>query len=194
MNTQLMREIGRKMMLVGGVIFTGGFGIECVCYICDKHDAKAVIAKESAEKKAKLELDVLEAEKLAKEEAANKDMAMTARLQTMDQDAFAKYRAELTTKANADVISKAERMVSEADAKIVDIRLECEEKINSVKAECLARIDKANRTKDEAVKKYEAIQKLFTNRDEVLEAKKALDAAKKANKEKQEALSKISWD
>ena len=113
----------------------------------------------------------------------------------MDQETFAKFHADRVAKANADVCRDAERVKNEAEAEVVRIRLECKEEINRIREECLKKIEAADKKRDDAVAKYEAIDTLFTNKDKVLKAKEALDVAvkndKKAKDDKDELLEGI---
>ena len=109
----------------------------------------------------------------------------------MDDEAFAKYHAEQIAKANDTVIKDAERTKKDAEAEIVKVRLETKEKINRIREECLKKVEAADKKRDDALEKYDAINTLFTNKDEILRAKEALDAAvekDKRNKEDRDEL------
>ena len=78
---------------------------------------------------------------------------------------------------------------------MVKARLECNEAMNKLRDDCLKKIEEADRKRDEAVRKYEAINTLFTNKDKILKAKAALDLAiekdQQAKDDKAELLKSI---
>lgn len=195
MNTEKVKEIGKWMMVVGGTIFTSGAGCYWVAGHIECKEEKKVhqtkldrIAEEERIKDIKMR------EELAKADAEAKE-AYSKRLNEMDQETFAKFHADRVAKANEDVRKEADRVRKNAEAEVVQVRLECKEEINCIREECLKKIEAADKKRDDAIAKYEAIDTLFTNKDKVLRAKDALDAAvqkdKKAKDDKEELLEGI---
>lgn len=195
MNTAKIKEIGKWMMVVGSAVFTGGAGCYWAAGHIERKEEKKIhqtklnrIAEEERIKDIKMR------EELAKADAEAKT-AYSQRLKEMDQETFAKFHADRVAKANEDVCRDAERVKNEAEAEVVRIRLECKEEINHIREECLKKIEAADKKRDDAVAKYEAIDTLFTNKDKVLKAKEALDVAvekdKKAKNDKDELLEGI---
>jgi hypothetical protein len=195
MNTGKIKEIGKWLMVTGGTLFTAGGG----CYFVANH-----IEHKEETRVNKMKMDRigeehriralnLQEEKIKAE--TEKDMAYAEQLKNMDQATFAKYHAERISVANENVRKEAERAKREAEAEIVKIRLECNEKMNQLREECLRKVEDADRKRDAAVQKYEAIDILFTNKDKILRAKEALEAAvqkdKKTKDNKEELLENI---
>lgn len=85
--------------------------------------------------------------------------------------------------ADEKVRKEAERIKKEAEATVTKTRLECNESINKIREECLSKIEAADKKRDEAIEKYEAIDTLFTNKNEILKAKEALEAIAQKDKE-----------
>ena len=113
----------------------------------------------------------------------------------MDDVEFAKFHAKNIAEANDEVLRKAERIRKESEATIVKKKLECTDEINKVRAECLRKVEEAEKKRAEAVEKYEAINTLFTNKDKILKAKAALESAieksEKAKSDKEDLLDAI---
>ena len=113
----------------------------------------------------------------------------------MDSKTFAKFHAENVAKANDAVIANANEIKKQAEADIVKVRLECNDAMNKLREECLRKVEEADKKRDDAIAKYEAIDALFTNKKEILKAKEALEAAvkddKKAKENKEELLKSI---
>lgn len=123
----------------------------------------------------------------ALQEAAEKDRLYSDKLNSMNDSEFAKFHADNVAKANEEVMRKADRIKKDADAEVTKIKLECSDEMDRIRSECLKKIEEANRKRDEAMKKYEAIDVLFTNKDKILKAKAALEeAAEKSNKAKKD--------
>ena len=144
---------------------------------------------DSIEEEERVKVLKLKEEKLKAE--TEKDHAYCLKINQMDDEAFAKYHAEQVAKANDTVIKDAERTKKDAEAEIVKMRLETKEKINRIREECLKKVEVADKKRDDALEKYDAINTLFTNKDEILRAKEALDAAvekDKRNKEDRDEL------
>lgn len=195
MDTEKIKEIGKWMMVVGGTIFTSGAGCYWVAGHIERKEEKKIhqtkldrIAEEERIKDIKMREELAKADVEAKE-------AYSKRLNEMDQETFAKFHADRVAKANDDVRKEADRVRKNAEAEVTQVRLECKEEINRIREECLKKIEAADKKRDDAVAKYEAIDTLFTNKDEVLKAKEALDVAvkkdKKAKDDKEELLEGI---
>ena len=183
MRTERIKEIGKWMMIVGGTIFTAGAGGYSVANYIESREHRKVheaelhkIDEEEAIKQHKLKEEAITA-------AKEKDRLYTEKIKNMDSKAFARFHAENVAKADAVVREEAENVKKASEAEIVKIRLECKEEINKIREECLKKIEEADKKRDDAVAKYEAIDTLFTNKDKVLSAKEALDKAVKKNKE-----------
>ena len=195
MNTKNIKEIGKWMMVVGASMFTFGAGANMACCYIENKEAKAA---------HKNKLYLLEEEELAKEHklkdealaaATEKDRLYSEKIKTMDNKTFAKFHAENVAKANDYVIEQANEIRRKADADIVKARLECNEAMNKLREECLRKIEDADKKRDDAIAKYEAIDALFINKKEILKAKEALEAAvkkdQKAKENKEELLRSI---
>lgn len=195
MNTENIKEIGKWMMVIGASIFTLGAGTNMACVYIENKEAKAIhknklyqIEEEELLKEHKLKDEALTA-------AAEKDRLYSEKLKTMDSKAFAKFHAENVAKANDTVIENANEIKKKAEAEVVKARLECNDAMNKLREECLRKIEEADKKRDEAIAKYEAIDALFTNKKEILKAKEALEAAvkddEKAKEDKEELLRSI---
>lgn len=195
MNTAKIREIGNWMMLIGASIFTAGAGACLVANHIDKkeinreHDAKMLKMKE--EEFAK-ESEIKQKAMLA---ASEKHRLYSEKIREMDSKDFAKFHAENVARANKDVVEKANRIKRDSEAEIAKVRLECKDEIDKIREQCLKRIEDADKRRDEAVSKYEAINTLFSNKDEVLKAKELLEEIikkdEKTKSDKEELLDSI---
>lgn len=195
MDTEKIKEIGKWMMVVGGTIFTSGVGCYWVaCHIERKEEKKIHQTKLDRIAEEERIKDIKMREELAKADVEAKEV-YSKRLNEMDQETFAKFHAGRVAKANEDVRKEADRVRKNAEAEVTQVRLECKEEINRIREECLKKIEAADKKRDDAIAKYEAIDTLFTNKDKVLRAKDALDAAvqkdKKAKDDKEELLEGI---
>lgn len=194
-NTTEIKEISKWMMVVGAGIFTCGAGLNLTCNHLEKKEAKAIHNKKMMEIEETELVEMRHLEEEATRAKTAKDNLYSEKLRTMDQETFAKFHAENVAKANKDILDEAERIKKEANATVVSTKLECNEKIDILRAECLSKIEEANKKRDEAIEKYNAIDKLFYNRNEVLKAKEALDAAvkkdQKAKDDKEELLKSL---
>lgn len=195
MNTKNIKEVGKWMMVIGASIFTFGAGANMACVYIESKEAKAVhknklylIEEEELVKENKLKNEALAA-------ATEKDRLYSEKLKTMDNKTFAKFHAENVAKANDEVIANANEIKKRAEADVVKIRLECNDAMNKLREECLRKVEEADKKRDDAIAKYEAIDALFTNKKEILKAKEALEAAvknnKKAKEDKEELLKSI---
>lgn len=193
--TEEIKEAGKWLMLIGASIFSCGAGAYMVGTHIEKKEAKLIhtnnlyqIEEEERAKELKLRDESIAA-------STEKDRLYSERIRTMDSKEFAKFHAENVSKANADVMAKADQIKKQAEADIVKVRLECNETINKLRDECLKKIEEADRKRDEAISKYEAINTLFENKDKILEAKEALDLAiekdQQAKDDKAELLKSI---
>lgn len=195
MNTGRIKEIGKWLMVTGGALFTAGGGCYFVANRIERKEETRInkMKMDRIEEEHRIRTLNLQEEKLKAE--TEKDMAYAEQLKNMDQVAFAKYHAERVSVANEDVRKEAERAKREAEAETVKIRLECNEKMNQLREDCIRKVEDADRKRDAAVQKYEAIDILFTNKDKILRAKEALEAAvqkdKKTKDDKEELLENI---
>lgn len=195
LNTTTMKEISKYMMITGAAIFTCGLGINLSCRYVEKKELDILHKKnmlEIKEQEYSKQLLLEEKETAARTE---KDILYAEKLRTMNKTEFAKFHAEATARANEDVIRKAEDVRRQAELDISQARITCDEKITRIQNDCLRKIEEANKKRDEAVQKYEAIDNLFTNKKEILKAKEALDAAikkdQKSKEDKEELLKSI---
>lgn len=186
MNTKRVKEIGKWMMVIGGTIFTAGAGTYFSARFVEKREESQIHKVKMARIEEEERIKNLELKKQESDAKAAKDRAYAEQLANLDREAFSKHHAENTARANQSVLDKAHRIEKEAEAKAVKTKLECTEEIERVRSECLRKIEEANKKRDEALKKYEAIDTLFTNKNEILKAKESLDAAVKANKNTKE--------
>lgn len=195
MNTKNIKEVGKWMMVIGASLFTFGAGANMACVYIENKEAKAMhknklyqIEEEELVKEHKLKDEALAA-------ATEKDRLYSEKLKTMDGKTFAKFHAENVAKANDAVIANANEIKKQAEADIVKVRLECNDAMNKLREECLRKVEEADKKRDDAIAKYEAIDALFTNKKEILKAKEALEAAvkddKKAKENKEELLKSI---
>lgn len=183
MKLETFRGVGRTMMVVSIGLFTAGLGIELGCSWFESKDHKAELNIKKEEAKIK-----------AIETKRQADELYLERVRNMNDSEFAKYHAEAVAVANERVMKEAEDIRRKAESELVEVKLSCQNKIDEVKAECLSRVQKANRNAEKAAENYKAIKSLFDNQDEILEAKKAIDAANKANKRKADALKTLEFD
>lgn len=177
LKTEEIKEVGKWLMIIGASIFSCGAGAYMVSNHIEKKDARLVhttqlyqIEEEERAKELKLRDEAIAA-------ATEKDRLYSEKIKSMDNKAFAKFHAENVSKANADVLAKADQITKQAEADVVKARLECNETMNKLRDDCLKKIEEADRKRDEAVRKYDAINTLFTNKDKILKAKAALDLA-----------------
>ena len=174
-NTETFKKIGGYLMIVGGTIFTAGFGMHFISRRIEKSDLK----KETEEACSKISIEKAEQNAVLEQERKlaqiEKDREFTAKLKSMDPVAFARYRAEQTARANDDIMAKAEDIRREAESKVAKMKMEMTDTITKIREECSEKISKAEAKRDEAVEKYEAIDKLFTNKGKILEAKEKLE-------------------
>ena len=195
LKTEEIKEVGKWLMIIGVSIFSCGVGAYTVSNHIEKKDARLVhttqlyqIEEEERTKELKLRDEAIAA-------ATEKDRLYSEKIKSMDGKAFAKFHAENVSKANADVLAKADQIAKQAEADVVKARLECNEAMNKLRDDCLKKIEEADRKRDEAVRKYEAINTLFTNKDKILKAKAALDLAiekdQQAKDDKAELLKSI---
>ena len=175
--TEEIKEAGKWLMLIGASIFSCGAGAYMVGTHIEKKEAKLIhtnnlyqIEEEERAKELKLRDESIAA-------STEKDRLYSERIRTMDNKEFAKFHADNIARANTDVLAKADKIKRQAEADVVKARLDCNETINKLRDECLKKIEEADRKRDEAVSKYEAINTLFTNKDKILKAKEALDLA-----------------
>ena len=195
LKTEEIKEVGKWLMIIGVSIFSCGAGAYMVSNHIEKKDARLVhttqlyqIEEDERAKELKLRDEAIAA-------ATEKDRLYSEKIKSMDGKAFAKFHAENVSKANTDVLAKADQIAKQAEADVVKARLECNEAMNKLRDDCLKKIEEADRKRDEAVRKYEAINTLFTNKDKILKAKAALDLAiekdQKAKDDKAELLKSI---
>lgn len=195
-NTTMLKNIGKTLMAAGAVIFSCGLGAYGVGSLIESMEASA---------KHKAELKEIEKEELIKEHTLKQEEIKAAteheniykdRIRRMDPSEFAKYHAKESAKLSQEAIDRARAMVDKADAEKVKAKLECEQKIADIRAECLAKIQKANTERDEAVANYNEIDNLFYNKGKILAAKEALDKAvkkeAKSKKNKEDILETIN--
>lgn len=195
MNTKNIKEFGKWMMVIGASIFTFGAGTNMACTYIEHKEAKAIhkknlylIEEEELLKEHKLKEEALAA-------STENDRLYAEKLKTMDNKAFARFHAENVAKANEAVMASANEIKKKAEADVVKARLECNEAMNKLREECLRKIEDADKKRDDAIAKYEAIDVLFTNKKEILKAKEALEAAikndRKAKENKEEILKSL---
>lgn len=197
MDTTKIKEIGKWLMVAGGFIFSAGAGTYCVGNHIDKKEIKKKHFENMCEIEEQARVKEIELKDAALTAAAEKDRLYTEKIKNMNQKEFAKFHAENVAKANEDIINEANRIKKEAEAEIVKIRMECNDKINSLRTDCLTKIEDANNKRDEAMEKYDAINTLFTNKDRILEAEAALKQAiedEEKNKSNKDELIKYIKD
>lgn len=184
MERSTIKTIGKWLMVIGAGAFTAGAGVNFACACMDRVDSHTEhinrlnkIEEDKERNKAALMLADSEAKRVYAEKVT-----------AMNSDDFARYHAERVAKVNKEVADRA-------NASVVNTKLKCEETINEIRSECIKKIEEANKQRDDAVKKYESINYLFTNKDEIVEAKKALESAVKVNndlkKNKEELMESI---
>lgn len=191
MNTEMFKKVGGYLMIAGGTIFTAGFGMHFVARRVEKAALKKDTDAQLAAIEIKKSLDHAELEKERKLAQIEKDREYTKRLQSMNQTEFAKFRAEATARANEEALAKADDIRREAEAKVAKMKMELTDTITKLREECADKIAKAEKKRDEAVEKYEAIDRLFTNKNDILRAKEQLEKvarAQETQKEKKEEL------
>ena len=195
MNTKKIKEVGKWLMVAGGSIFTSGAGCYFVGNYIERKEEKYVhrVNMNRIEEEDRISTLKLKEEKMKAE--AEKDRQYCLKINQMNNDEFAKFHAENVAKANDEVIKDAERVKMESKTEMIKLRLKCNEQIDKIREECLKKIESANKERDEAVEKYEAIDTLFTNKNEILKAKYALEKAIQEDKEtksnKEELLENI---
>lgn len=195
MNTKKIKEIGKWLMVTGGTIFTSGAGCYFVGYYIEHKEEKYVhrVKMDRIEEEDRIKTLKLKEEKMKAE--AEKDRLYCLKINQMNEDEFAKFHAENVAKANDKVLKEAEQVKKEVEAEMVRVRLQCNEEIDKIREECLKKVEAADKKRDEAVEKYEAIDTLFTNKNEILKAKEALEQVvqkdKKTKDDKEELLENI---
>lgn len=195
MNTKKIKEVGKWLMVAGGSIFTSGAGCYFVGNYIERKEEKYVhrVNMNRIEEEDRINTLKLKEEKMKAE--AEKDRQYCLKINQMNNDEFAKFHAENVAKANDEVIKEAERVKMESKTEMIKLCLKCNEQIDKIREECLKKIESANKERDEAVEKYEAIDTLFTNKNEILKAKYALEKAIQEDKEtksnKEELLENI---
>lgn len=195
MNTEKIAMIGRDMMMVGAAAFLGGLGICGVCTGIDNHKYNKIRKREALilEEKRRDELNV--AKKLEAEAVAEREKAYSFRLQNMSDKDFAKHHAECVAKANDEVIKTADRKVQDMRSELTQVKLDCTDKIAKANADCLAKVEKAQKEAEEARKRYDEIDKLFTNKNDILRAKAELERLTRreqdSKEDKDELLNKL---
>lgn len=180
MNTAKIREISKLMMVIGGGIFAAGLGLNITANYTEYREVarahkKETLKIEEASLKKRHEL-----EEAAIKARAKKDEVYADKIKSMNATEFAKFHAENTAKANAKVMAEAEQVKQQCKAELVRAQLECQEKIDSIRSNCLEKITNAEEKRDAAVKKYETLTELFDNKDEILKAKEKLEAFNKS--------------
>lgn len=195
MNLTKIKEVGKWMMVVGASVFTCGVGINLTCNHLERKDAKkehdlAMMKIEEEGLSEKLKLD-----EMAIKAKTEKDKLYAEKLKTMDEKAFAEFHADRIARANEDVIANAERIKKDAESEVLKIRMSCNDEMDRLRTECIRKIEEANKKRDEAISKYEAIDNLFTNKKEILKAKEALESTIRRDQEikdnKEELLKSI---
>ena len=129
-----------------------------------------------------------ELKKSSLEAAAERDRIYAERLKNMDSTEFAKFHAERIAKANQDVLEQANEIKNKAESDIAMANMECTNTVTEIRKDCLEKIKEANAERDEAVKKYNAINTLFTNKDAIL---KAVEKDERAKSDKEDLLESI---
>lgn len=182
-------------MVTGGTIFTSGAGCYFVGHYIEHNEEKCVhrVEMDRIEEEDRIKTLKLKEEKMKAE--AEKDRLYCLKINQMNEDEFAKFHAENVAKANDKVIKEAERVKKATETEMVNVRLQCNEEVNKIREECLKKVEAADKKRDEAVEKYEAINTLFTNKNEILKAKEALEQVvqndKKTKDDKEELLENI---
>lgn len=181
MTIENIKNVGVAAMLIGGTLFTGGLGTILVCDGIECHrkelERQELVqqAKEEADaKKLQLSVSSKEAELRTKERRE-------ALFNEMDADAYAEFLAKENAKASEEAIAKANAIRANAEAELSKVRLECTDKITSMSTEYSAKVLAAENAKNEAIAKYNEINSLFTNRDEILKVKREIEELKKAS-------------
>ncbi len=179
-----IHEISKWLMIIGGSIFTAGAGMNFICNRVERKELKKL--QELEDRQIRHENEQL---KIEEKQIYNQ------KLQEMDKDIFAKYHAEQIAKADKKVIEDANRIKRESEAEVLKTKIDCSDEIDRIRRECLEKVEAANAKRDEAVRKYEAIDTLFTNKNEIIKAKESLDKAlrkdEKAKEDKEELLKDI---
>lgn len=195
MDITKVKNIGKWLMIIGGGLFTCGAGVNLVCNHIEKKEIKKKHYTNMLQQDEEHSLKLKELELKALKAQTIKDDLYSEKLKAMDQKDFAKFHAENVAKANKEVIDKANEIRKNAEAEIVRVKMECNDKINKVNSDCLKKVEEATKIKDEAVRKYEEIDSLFDNKDKILRAKKELEnIVRKDNeskKDKEEILQSI---
>ena len=182
-DTLKLKEAGKWFMAVGAALFTCGVGTYWVGDHIEKKEAKSehVNIMHKLEEENYIKDESLKREKMESE--LEKDRLYAERLRTMDNEEFAKFHAERVAKANSDVINEANSIKTKAESDITKVRMECINEVTKIRKDCLEKVEEANRKRDEAVSNYESIEKLFRDKDKILEAKNDLEELLEKNKQ-----------
>lgn len=157
MSTQYLRKVGHILMIAGSVVFFGGAGL-CIASRCiDYNEFKLLDDKNKLQIESDLKKTELETAKEIRDKA--KKMSPTE---------FAKFKAEKEASLSAEAKLEVAKAKADSATEITKTKLECEERIIKIEKE-----------RKEAIEKYEMLQKLFDNRDEILEARDELKRAAK---------------
>lgn len=194
-NTTKVKDAGKFLMVLGGSIFSLGGGLFFVGNHIEKkeeklrHQQKLNFLDEQAKIENQQEVSELNKAKI------DREISYKAQLDAMDKSEFAEFHAEKVAKANEDVLKKAEDIRKKSEAEIIQTKLDCTEEVEKLRKECLEKIQKANTERDEAQRKYEAIDSLFTNKKDILKAKEELkelvDKTKRTEESKKELINDL---
>lgn len=191
MNTETFKTVGRYMMIAGGTLFLGGFGMDFFARRADKAKLKAETDAEISRIKIERAKTDAELNEQSRRQRLEEQALLTERMRLMDKDTFARYQAEATAKASADALAKANDIRRDAESKVAAMKIEMQETITKLRDECAEKISKAEAKRDEAVEKYEAIDRLFTNKNDILKAKEKLEKIAAASEKQKETKNEI---
>lgn len=168
MNTKILRKVGYILIGTGITLFLGGVGCCTFANVIDldKHTLQVSKEKEDIE---------LETKRI--ESQMSKDLQ--EKIHNMDPDTFAKYKAE-----------KEAKLSKEAELKVIQTKNECADKINEIRLECERKVSDAKETADKYIEKYNNLEKLFVNKDEILAAKESIKKATMQSEKAKEATDK----
>lgn len=191
MKTMKLKENGKKLMVVGGFIFFGGAGMVTVGSIID-HGEKKVMRYEELFQKEKILMEkrnAKECARLAAEEA--KDSALAKQISRMDKKEFAKFKAEADAKVSKEAIEEAKTLKKEAENTVAQMKLESSRRVMDMESECARKVEEATEKYMEAKKKADDIERMFTNKDEVLRAQRTLEKLTKKKAEEERDYSEL---
>ena len=188
----MFKTISKYLTIFGGTMLASGLGLGWATGYLERKDLRMISEEKRLEDERIKKLDILEKKKLAEEAAAEREHIMAEKLSAMNQEEFEKFHAEAIAKANMETIEKANQIKREAEASMIKAQISAAEQINDIRTDCLKKIEAAEKRAAEAEEKYAAIDKLFSNKNDILRAKKELDEYREQKQASEDAAKALA--